>query len=198
MIAYYYISKNETEEALECGLKLSVYGEPIPGSGEIPINAIRAYLSPRDNMDYFQNQELICLKLDLPAEKLLVAEKSFTDAGKNKWFNESIVHAAKYMLGTYRNPCYLITFTVLNEYISVLDKNRDVPVLYDNSSELYLQSVRSKLREADEGYPERALFGYLGVLVSLEEASVEWSDKKTTVFNLDGERYILKKPADEI
>jgi hypothetical protein len=198
MVAYFYLSKNELEEALECGLKLSVYGKPIPESGDIPIKAIRAYLSPRDNMDDFDNQELVCLKLDLAGDKLLVAEDIYASTGNHKWFNESIIHASKYMLGKYRKPCYLITFTVLNEYISVLDKKRDVPVLYENSAGLYVQTLKSKFEEGDAEFYDKAFYGYMKLLVSMGKATIEWSNDETTIFLMDGERYILQNPANEI
>jgi hypothetical protein len=197
MVAYFYISKNELVDALECGLKLSVYGKPIPGSGDIPIKAIRAYLSPRDNMDYFDDPELVCLKLDLSGEKLLVAEDIYAATGNHKWFNESIIHASKYMLGKYRKPCYLITFTVLNDYISVLDKKRDVPVLYENSAGLYIQTLKSKFEENDAEFYDKAFFGYMKLLVSMDEATIEWNDDEITVFLMGGERYILQNPTDE-
>lgn len=198
MVAYFYINKGEVEEALECGLKLSMYGKPIPGSGDIPIRATRAYLSPKDNMDKFNDATLECLKLDLPGEKLLVAEEIYSSLSKHQWFNESIVHASNYMLGKYRKPCYLITFTVLNEYISVLDKKRDIPVLYENSCGLYIQALKNKFEESDDNFYDNAFYGYMRVLESMDNVTVEWSDEKTTVFLMGGERIILMKPADEI
>jgi len=198
MIAYFYIKKNDLDEALECGLKLSVYGSPIPESGEIPIRAIRGLLSPRDDMEKFNDISMVCLKLELPGDKLLIAEECYLTAEKYHWFNESIVHASNYMLGRYRRPCYLITFTVLGEYISILDKNRDVPVLYDNSSRLYISSLKSKFEETDPGFNDKALYGYMRVMVMHGMASMEWKDKDTAVFIMDGERYILKNPLNEI
>jgi len=198
MVAYFYIDKSELDEALECGLKLSVYGKPIPGSSDIPIKAIRAYLSPRDNMKFFNDPDLECLKLDLPGDKLLVAEDAYASMGQHKWFNESIIHASKYMLGKYRQPCYLISFTVMAEYTSLLDKKRDVPVLYENSASLYIQTLKSKFEESDPHFYDKAFFGYMELLVSKEEATVEWKDDETTVFLKDGEKYVLLNPADEI
>jgi len=198
MVAYFYINEHELAEALECGLKLSVYGKPIPESGDIPIRVIHAYLSPRDNFDAFNDPGLVCLKLDLPGDKLLVAEEIYAIIGKHKWFNESIIHASKYMLGRYHKPCYLITFTVLGEFISLLDKNMDVPVLYENSASLYIQTLKTRFEDNDDAFYDKAFFGYMKLLASMGRASEEWSGHGTSVFLMDGERYVLHKPSDEI
>jgi hypothetical protein len=197
MIAYYYIDKKKAEETAECGLKLSVHGEPLLADKEHPIRAIRALLSPKDDMDKYNDHGLACMKLDIPNEKLLVAEEKYLELEKWNWFNESVVHAENYMLGSYRKPCFLITFTVLGEYIGILDKSRDVPVLYDRSGELYVHKVKSEFEYADADFYDRALYGYLKVLEEIGNAKIVQDTDQVTVFSTGGKKYIIGNPKNE-
>ncbi len=197
MIAYFYIDSKKADETAECGLKLSLYGENILADEDHPIRAIRALLSPKDDMASYKNPELACLKLDIDNDKLLVAEETYLKTGKRDWFNESVVHAEKYMLGSYRKPCFLITFTVLGEYIGILDKSRDVPVLYDQSEELYVHKIKSEFEYSDENFYDRALYGYLAVMKKMGRADVEWQSEGLTVFSIEGKKYIVGNPGNE-
>lgn len=197
MIAYYYIDSKKADETAECGLKLSVHGEPLLADREHPIRAIRALLSPKDDMDRYNDPGLACLKLDIPNEKLLVAEEGYLKLEKWDWFNESVVHAENYILGSYRKPCFLITFTVLGEYIGILDKTRDVPVLSDKSEELYVRKVKSEFECRDNYFYDRALYGYLKVLEKKGYAETEEIGGRVTVFSTGGKKYIIGNPKNE-
>ena len=197
MIAYFYINRNDAEEAAECGLKLSNYGDSILADKNHPIKAIRALLSPKDDMVKYNDESFACLKLDIPNGKLLVAEESYLETGNMEWFNESVVHAENYMYGDYRKPCFLLTFTVLNEYIGILDKKRDVPVLYDNSEELYIHKVKTEFEYKDNGFYDKAIYGYLDVMQRNWKASIEWQSDEVTIFGAEGKKYIIRNPVNE-
>ncbi|MFO7611483.1 MAG: hypothetical protein R6W99_03210 [Clostridia bacterium] len=197
MIAYFYIDGNDAEETVECGLKLSIYGDPVLEDNGHPLKAIRALLSPKDDMEKYNDAGLECLKLDIPNGKLLVAEAAYLETGNRKWFNESVVHAENYILGSYRNPCFLITFTVMNEYIGILDKKRDVPVLYDSSEELYIHNVKSEFEYKDNDFYDKALYGYLDVMRRNWKASIEWQSDEITIFGANEKKYIIRNPVNE-
>lgn len=197
MIAYFYIDKNYAEEAADCGLKLSIYGKDILAEKDHPIRAIKALLSPKDDIRQYGDKNLACLKLDIPNGKLLVAEEIYLNTGNREWFNESVVHAENYIFGTYRKPCYLITFTVNSEYIGILDKSRDVPVLYDDSEELYVHNMKSEFEEKDESFYDKALYGYLDVLQRNWKATIEWQSDDFTIFGTGGKKYIIRNPVNE-
>lgn len=197
MIAYFYIDRNDADEAAECGLKLSIYGDDVLAEKEHPIRAIRALISPKDDMAKYRNEGMACLKLDIPNGKLLVAEETYLDTGNRDWFNESVVHAENYMFGTYRKPCYLITFTVSSDYIGILDKARDVPVLYDDSEELYVHKMRAEFEDNDENFYDKALYGYLDVLQRNWKATIEWQSDDYTIFGAGGKKYIIRNPVNE-
>ncbi|MDX1359287.1 MAG: hypothetical protein R3232_10695, partial [Clostridia bacterium] len=119
MIAYFYINRDDAETAAECGLKLSIHGEDILAERDHPMRAIRALLSPKDDMPKYNDESLACLKLDIPGDKLLVAEGMYLETGNRAWFEKSVMHAENYIFGTYRKPYYLLTFTVSSEYIGI-------------------------------------------------------------------------------
>ncbi|MCK5758274.1 MAG: hypothetical protein KAH14_04200 [Clostridiales bacterium] len=197
MTAYFYIDKNDAEEVKECGLKLSIYGDEVLAEREHPIRAIRALLSPKDDILKYGDSSLACLKLDIPNGKLLVAEEIYLDTGNRKWFNESVVHAENYIFGTYRKPCYLITFTVNDEYIGILDKSRDVTVLYDDSEKLYILKMKAEFEDRDENFYDKAIYGYLDVLQRNWKASIEWQSDEFTIFGNDGKKHIIRNPENE-
>lgn len=197
MTAYFYIDKNDAEEVTECGLKLSIYGDEVLAEREHPIRAIRALLSPKDDISKYGDNNLACLKLDIPNGKLLVAEEIYLDTGNREWFNESVVHAENYIFGTYRKPCYLLTFTVSDEYIGILDKSMDVPVLYDDSEELYILKMKAEFEDRDENFYDKAIYGYLDVLQRNWKASIEWQSDEFTIFGSDGKKYIIRNPENE-
>lgn len=197
MIAYFYIDKNDAEVAAECGLKLSLYGREILADPEHPIRAITALISPKDDMAKYEDENLTCLKLDIPRGKLLVAEELYLSTGNREWFNESVVHAENYIFGTYRKPCYLITFTISSEYIGILDKSRDVPVLYDDSEEVYIHKVKGAFEDKDENFYDKALYGYLDVLQRNWKATIEWQSDEYTIFGTGGRKFIIRNPIYE-
>ncbi len=197
MIAYFYIDKTNANEAAECGLKLSIYGSEVLAEKDHPIRAIRALISPKDDIKHYNDESMACLKLDIPKGKLLVAEEIYLDTGNREWFNESVVHAENYIFGTYRKPCYLLSFTVSSEYIGILDKSRDVPVLYNDSEDLYIHKVKSGFEDIDNNFYDKALDGYWDVLQRNWKATIEWQSDDFTIFGIGDKKYIIRNPVNE-
>ena len=197
MIAYFYINKAESDEAVECGLKLSVYGSDMPEAKGVPARALVSLLSPKDEPSLYDDESLACMKLELPDDKLYIAEWTYADTGSDEWFGESLIPAGEYILGTYRKPRFVIPFTVLGGSLGILDKKRDVPVLYADSEELYIRSMFSDLEYKDGDFYNRALYGYLNVLQSGWKSSIEWQSDDLTVFGFGGKRYIIRNPDNE-
>ncbi len=190
MIAYFYIKKEDIIETCECGLKLSKWFDTEIIIDMFEKKAITAYLTPKDNIKKYNNPNYVCLKLELNSNKLFVVEKIYYELNKKSLYKESLILANKYIVGTYRFPVFVITHTVLGEYISILDKKRDIPVLYDNNEEMYLKAMYSKLEYLDSNFYDKAIYGYLNN--SSDYKKVDSESNKYEVFIKDGIKYLLR------
>jgi len=80
---YYYIPKEEVENAVECGLKLSEYFDKEVVIGNTRQKCISALLNPKDDMEKYRSESLRCVKLELPPEYCFVADKYLYEIGLN-------------------------------------------------------------------------------------------------------------------
>jgi len=196
LIAYFYVKKEDTEETSECGLKLSKWFDTDIVIDIFKKKAITAYLSPKDNMKRYKDKAYDCLKLELQDEKIYIAENTFKEINEREWYLESVIPVNQYKIGMYRKPVFVITYTVLGEYISILDKSRDIPVLYDNSEEMYLKTLLTTFEENDDKFYDKAFLGYLESIPNCEEINID--SKKYHIYRENNQRYIIKgKRKDE-
>lgn len=197
MTVYYYIPTEQAEDVLSCGLKLSEHKD-----GEIVIDGKRksfffSYITPKDDPERYNGKSYICLKMDIPEEKLFVGEKIYLDSGKTEWFQQSVKPVKDYRVGEYRQPRFLITFTILGEQTGVLDKKRDIPSLYDHSEDMYFHCIRSHFEEKDRHFYDRSLLGYFHILHHLKLAVLEETKGEYLIYSHQGRKYILRKISDE-
>jgi len=196
LIAYFYVKKEDTEETSECGLKLSKWFDTDIVIDIFKKKAITAYLSPKDNMKKYKDKAYDCLKLDLHDEKIYIVENAYKEVNEIEWYFESIIPAKQYKVGMYRKPVFVITYTVLGDYISILDKSRDIPILYDSSEEMYLKTLFTTFEENDDKFYDRAFLGYVENIPNCKKINV--NSKKYVIYIARNKRYIIKgKRKDE-
>lgn len=190
MIAYYYIKKEETEETNECGLKLSKWCDTEIIIDIFKKKAITAYLTPKDNIRKYLDPDYDCLKLELNDEKAYIVENTFLETGHQDLYLKSVIPARKYKVGMYRKPAFTITYTVLGEFISVLDKNRDIPILFENDEEQYLKTLVAKLENEDNHFYDKALHGYFENNNNFTK--IESDSKKYIIYASSDQHYIIR------
>ncbi len=193
MIAYFYIKKNKTAEASECGLKLSIYADTEIIIDIFKKKAIMALLSPKDDLIKHYDNQYNCLKLELPEDKLYIAEKVYLELGNNELFLQSVIKATDYVVSMYRKPVFTISFTVIGDYISILDKNRDIPILFDNSEEAYLKTKMANLENRDDKFYDRALLGYFNNHSDYQKSEICNGNENYEVFTNGKKTYLIRK-----
>ncbi|GAE87306.1 hypothetical protein [Acetivibrio straminisolvens] len=199
---YYYIPKEEVENAVECGLKLSEYFDKEIIIENTKMKCISALLNPKDDIEKYKSESLRCVKLELPSEYCFVADRYLYEIGLNhsevmELYFDSIMPIANYTFGLYRLPECLVTSTVIGEHISLLNKRLDSPVLFDNSEELYINNVIENLKEDYPNINDVMLYYFYCNLEKQGELErIEDEGNKAVVF-LDkkaGKTFIAKKP----
>lgn len=191
MIVYYHIPEDKAKDAISFGMKLSEYGNFLINIGNGPKNVITAYLCPADDVKRYNRSGYTCLCIDFPIEKTYIMEGVYLETENTQALKASLTKAAEYRLGSYRKPLALITTTVFAERIKVLGKYMDVPMIVDDSEELYLKNALLELEEGDSGYYEKALYGYLTVT---KEAHMLYEKNGYAEYILNKRKYIVRKP----
>jgi hypothetical protein len=199
---YYYIPAEEVENAIECGLKLSVWIDKEVLIGHDNKKCLSALLNPKDDMEKYQSGNLRCVKLELYPRYCFVADRYLYEIGLNhpevmKLYLDSVMPIGNYTFGLYRLPECLVTSTVIGDQISLLDKRLDSPVLVDKSEELYINNIIEDYREENPDFNDTLLYYYYcnlvqkGMLVKIEE---EGKDIVVFLDNEIGRAYTIKKP----
>lgn len=162
---YYYIPMNNAENAVTCGIKLSEWFDReavIEGSGK---RCISALLNPRDDQERYVSRDYRCLKLEIMPRYCFVADKYLYQAGTAypeimKRYAASIIPVENYRFGSYRLPECLVTSTIISDYVSVLDRRLDSPILFGSSEELYLNNIIEGYRELHNDFTDALLYSF--------------------------------------
>ncbi len=180
MKTYFYTTEEIANEAASCGLKLShvangtasVYGKEMP--------CIVTYLHPADCPGDCRGTAV--LKLTLEDGKAFVGEGLF--AGSR--FDQTLIPAKDYRVGTYRNPRCVLICSVFPEQIERYDSAMDEPLFYESSESLYRDTVMSKVQESDT-FRELALRSFYNQEAELGHCDrVEEDDAVVYVSKEDG------------
>lgn len=170
MQAYYYISKKEKEDVLNCGIKLSAKSDRSLSVDGYSKPCISTLLNPKDDIKKYKSTEYVCLRLELKDEYCYIANKElYGDEMLSNLYISSIVSSKNYVFGTYRMPECLIACTILPENIQVKNKIIDFPILYDNSVELYINNLVSEMKENYTHYEEISVGLFLDKLATIGE-----------------------------
>ncbi len=202
---YYYIPAEEVENAVECGLKLSVWFDKEVHIWHDKKKCLSALLNPKDDMEKYRSESLRCVKLELYPRYCFVADRYLYEVGLNhpevmKLYLDSVMPIENYTFGLYRLPECLVTSTVIGDQISLLDRRLDSPILIDKSEELYLNNLIEDYKEENPGFNDTLLYYYYcnlvqkGKLIKIEE---EGKDIVVFLDNEIGRAYTIKKPKNE-
>lgn len=199
---YFYLPAENAANAVECGLKLSEWY-----SREILIEdtvrkCIAALLNPRDDMKKYMSSEYKCIKMEIMPKYCFVGDSLLYLTGiENKeamdMYLNSIVPVEKYSFGSFRLPECLITSTVIGEYISVLDKRLDSPILYNNSEELYVGNIIEDFKDKHDNFNDALLYSFflkLSEMGNYRMIGSEGGSAAVFVNNRDGRTYTIRKP----
>ena len=158
-IIYYYVEKEKAPDYLNYGIKLSDnFSKEVNINGYLK-QCFFGLLNPKDDDFKYNSDNYECLKLDLPSSNCRVFDNSLQD-GELK--HSPSIELDKYVFGKFKTPEVAITSSVLPENISVLNKEIDGPVLFDNSRDLFYQlRVQIMLEEISPKEAYLALKNYI-------------------------------------
>lgn len=199
---YFYIPVEKLDSAVECGLKLSVWSDrevEIEGSMK---RCMSALLNPKDDVAKYRAENLKCIKLELSPDYCYVADRHLYRIGLKfpqvmEMYKKSIMPIEKYIFGNYRLPECLITSTVIEGQITVLDKRLDSPILFNSSEELYTNNIIEAYKEENEDFNDTILYYFYSKLAECGKVDrIEDRDKGMAVFmdRLRGRAFTIKIP----
>lgn len=139
---YYYTKNNNLPIYLKYGIRLSKnFDKEINISGYKKPFLI-GLLNPKDDLKKYNSDEYTCLKLDVFDNHCKVI-----DLSKIGNFDEvaDFIPLEEYLFGTYKNPIVLIDTSVISDKISLYNKDRDVPLLFDNSEDFFYELEIKKM-----------------------------------------------------
>lgn len=135
-IIYYYVEKDKVSDCLKYGIKLSEnFSQEITINGYLK-QCFFALLNPKDDEYKYNSDNFECLKLEIPIENCRVFDNTLKDGQPSCL---SSVELDKYIFGKFKHPEVAVTSSILPENISVLNKEIDFPVLFDNSRDLFYE-----------------------------------------------------------
>lgn len=139
---YYYTKNNNLPIYLKYGIRLSKnFDKEINISGYKKPFLI-GLLNPRDDIKKYNSSEYTCLKLDIFDTHCKVIDLSkITDSDEIVDF----IPLEEYILGTYKNPIVLINTSIISDKISLYNKDRDIPLLFDNSEDFFYELEIKKM-----------------------------------------------------
>lgn len=144
---YLYVKKDKIVDCVKYGMKLSEYSNISFFNGRSLKKGILAYISPKDS-DKYSNEAYDILRIITDELNIYVNDSSLVETSEDLTFNYSNMCSLKdYKLGDFINPKLVICSTILPEYIHKYNRIIDVPLLIDNSKELYLSKELEELNE---------------------------------------------------
>lgn len=197
---YFFVSKGKIEDVVDCGLKLSEWYDreiALPGTSESK-KVLKALLNPRDDTKMLKDPNYQCVRLQIDLEYCMVADASLyrmgqEDPGINQLYYNNIIPLKDYCFGTFRNPEVLVMTSVLPEFIKVTGTALDIPLLYENSENLYLVNLLEKHEEHYNDSGNHLLYAFFTYLESKGKATrIEDKERKNVVFfYTDSKEYIV-------
>jgi hypothetical protein len=185
---YYYIPISEAEYVVGCGLKLSKwYDKEVLIDGDKK-KCISALLNPKDDIEKYNDNNLVCIKLEIPSNYCYIADKYLYNIGIDtpkvmKFYINSIIPIEKYIFGFHRLPECLVTTTAIEGQISIMNKVQDSPVLINSSEELYIYNLIEMNKERYLDFEDTSLYYFYSNLAEFEKIDkIEDKKKKIAIF----------------
>lgn len=160
---YCYIPKEEAQNVVECGLKMSKWADREMLLNEEPQNCIAALLNPKDDSVKQKDKSQTCVKLEVAKERCYVGDRALYLMAKNHpeaagWYQKSIIPIEAYVFGTYRIPECLVTTTVLPGHIHLQDARMDSPILFNHSEEMYTSNIVEEYKDKYDDFYDVLLY----------------------------------------
>jgi hypothetical protein len=203
---YFYVPRAKIKDIVDCGLKLSEWYDReilLPGQRERS-RAIRMLMNPRDDADKMKNPNYQCLRLEVNLDYCTVGEAALYQMGLKEphlmeCYLKGLIPFSEYRFGTFRNPEVLVMTSVLPECIEVMGKAMDIPILYENSTTLYLNNIIEKHEETYKDSGNHLLYAHYALLESLGRVKRFEDQEKGYVifFNNDSSGYIVLRIPEE-
>lgn len=197
---YFFVLKERIEDVIDCGLKLSEWYDRELDIPEISKNkkVLKAFLNPRDNKDVLNDSQYQCIRLEVELDYCRIADSFLYNMGLiNSMFMEyyynTIIPLKDYCFGTYRDPEVLITASVLPENIKLTGKVMDIPLIYENSEEIYLANRIEWHEEEYKDSGNHLLYTFYKYLESVGKVNCYEDQKQRNCifYNNDGKEYIV-------
>ena len=197
---YYYIPVDKAENAVACGIKLSEWYDREAGIGGSIKRCISTLLNPRDDYEKYISPDYKCLKLEIMSKYCFAADKFLYDAGITfpgvmEIYNRSIIPVENYTFGRYRLPECLVTSTIISDFVSILDKRLDSPILFNSSEELYMNNIIEGNKEIHSDFVDAMLYSFYSKLAEAGKVKcMEDACSGVAIFidERDGRTYTLK------
>ena len=116
---YFYVKSSKLNETLRYGIKLSQnFSHKIPIK-EIEKKCMVGLLNPKDDINKFQSDEYVCLKLNLyPEQCYIINEVALVIPPKDY----EVINLKDYKYGEFESPRVLFSCSILPEEITLLNK----------------------------------------------------------------------------
>ncbi len=198
---YYYVSSDKVSDIIDCGLKLSAFfDKEVMIDGDIQ-QCFAGLINPRDDMNSYNSESLTCIKINVRGDKCYVADRFVYDTIKEEpenleLYNKSVIPLEKYIFGTYRMPECLITSTILAGEAARVDSCMDLPVIYGNSEDLYINNILNNFREQYDKFDDYLLYSLFNRLAELGKVdTIKSNDGGKAIFtDQSGQIYCIRKP----
>ena len=204
-VIYFYIPAAEAEEAAECGISLERYATGTVRVGGVEKKFLTAFLHPKDDPEKFGSPDHACIQIEADERYVYISDGAVREAAESEGrlagaFDAMAVPLKEYIFGSFRKPVCMVVSTVLPENASIAGKVMGSPLIYNDSEEFFVECLFEKMRGADEGFVEKALYRFMNDLAARGKAEKFESRKSgTAVFRLpDSTEFIpLKIPPEE-
>jgi hypothetical protein len=199
---FYYIPKQDIRDAIDGGIKLSEkYDKEVIINNESK-QCLVGYLNPKDNSDKLLSDNYSCARARIPKRNVFIGDSALYEIGSlnedaMKIYNSMIIPVSEYIFGTFRNPECLITTSLLGDSLTLIDENIDVPILVEDTVELYLEKVTMEMSDSYKTFKNDMLYTYLAWLVSEGKADVLYAENirhDAFIIKESGRCIVLKRP----
>ena len=135
-IIYYYTKKDNLPIYLKYGIRLSKNFDKEINLNGYKKSFLTGLLNPKDDAFKYSSDDYTCIKLDVLSNHCKIVDlSSIHDSSEITKF----IMLDDYNLGTFKNPVVLIDTSIISNKISLYNKIMDIPLLYNNSEELFYE-----------------------------------------------------------
>lgn len=157
---FIYVENTKLENIMKYGMKLSEFSNKVlkikDGTTK---NGIIAYLAPKDSEFYYDNQ-YTCIRVLTKDITYYIYNKLCENTN---FFEDFMIAPENYTLGDFEEPMALICSCILPENIFIYNKNRDIPILIENSKEFYYEKCINHMIDS-ENFSNYELYQILLIL----------------------------------